>query len=340
MNLRNTPAILVVEDDPDTAVLLCESLDDHFGRDCTEHIETLQQARQIDLDQFDLALCDLNLRDGSGLDLLSIWREKREDLPVVIVTSEAGMDTAMKAIRLGAYDYVVKIGDYLFTMPLIVEKNLEVWRTKQENLRLQQELKQTLEQVRIKNQQLEEAVRQLEDLASTDPLTGLANRRTIQNALEQSFAESTRYGTDLTALMIDLDGFKQLNDSLGHQMGDKLLQSAAKVLQINSRRSDIAGRYGGDEFVVLMPHTGPETAQQLARRIQHEFLGAVRSMELGDKKCSMSMGLSSVSVARPVNADQLIAQADAALYRAKKSGKARIETHQPDKLSPAPSPMI
>ncbi len=340
MSLRNTPSILVVEDDPDTAVLLCESLADHFGRDCTKHIETMQQAQRIDLDHYDLALCDLNLRDGSGLDLLPQWLQQREDLPVVMVTSEAGMDTAMKAIRLGAYDYVVKIGDYLFTIPLIVEKNMEVWRTKQENLRLQEELKHTLEQVRIKNQQLEEAVRKLEDLASTDPLTGLANRRTIQNALEQSFAESLRYGADLTALMIDLDGFKQLNDSLGHQMGDKLLQTAARVLQANCRRSDIAGRYGGDEFVVLMPHTGPQTCQQVARRIQHEFATTTRAMELGGKMCTMSMGLSSVSVARPANADQLIAQADAALYSAKKTGKARIVTHQLDTAAEAPNPMI
>jgi diguanylate cyclase (GGDEF)-like protein len=333
---REIPHILLIEDDPDTAELIREVLADHFQEDHTKGVPRCAQALEQDLTHFDIVLSDINLPDGSGLELIPQLLSRRDDLPIVMITSEAGLDIAMQAIRHGAYDYVVKIGDYLDTIPLIVEKNLEVWRTKRDNLRLEAELKQTLEELRVKNQQLEEAVTKLEMLASTDPLTNLANRRTIELALERTFAEATRYGTDLSCLMIDLDGFKQLNDSLGHQAGDRLLQLTAKVLEANCRRSDVAGRYGGDEFVVLLPRTGPDTAQQVAGRIQQEFRSAVRASVPQDHPCGMSMGLACVSFSQPTCADQLVALADAALYRAKQSGKSRLFTHEPPQQTANP----
>ncbi len=329
MTESNCPHILLVEDDPDTAELIRETVADHFGRDRITHVTTRCDAEYQNLDQIDLVLCDLNLPDGSGLDLLDALMLQREDIPIVMVTSEAGMDVAMSAIRKGAYDYIVKIGDYLFTIPLMIEKNLEVWRTKQENVRLQAELLGMLDEVNHKNEQLEDMVEQLEQLASTDPLTGLANRRHVQQSLERSFAESARYGSDLACLMIDLDQFKQLNDSLGHQEGDRLLQTCAKVLKANCRRSDVAGRYGGDEFVVLLPHTEPELAEQVARRIQQQFNTAVRSISPKHAVCAMSMGLACVSISRPTTADQLVALADRALYRAKKIGAGCVFTEEP-----------
>ncbi len=326
MTEKSCPNILLVEDDRDTADLVRETLADHFGADRVVHAECVAEALRVDLAGIDIALLDLNLPDGSGLELMTQLLERREDLPVVMVTSEAGLDVAMKAIRQGAYDYIVKIGDYLFTIPLFIEKNLEVWRTKQENQRLQAELMQTLEEVNVKNKQLEEAVSQLEELASTDPLTGLANRRHVQQSLDRSFAESTRYGSDLACLMIDLDKFKKLNDTLGHQEGDRLLRTCARVLKANCRRSDVAGRYGGDEFVVLLPHTGPELAQQVARRIQQEFVVAVAGLGDAHAACSMSVGLACMSISHPATADQLVALADAALYRAKQTGASCVFT--------------
>lgn len=340
MSHKACPHILLIEDDRDTSDLIRETLSDHFGEDRITHAECAADTEALDLHQFEMVLCDLNLPDASGLELIDRLLARREDLPVIMVTSEAGLDTAMTAIRKGAYDYIVKIGDYLLTIPLFIEKNLQVWQTKQENLRLQAELVQTLQEVNIKNRQLEEAVEQLEQLASTDPLTGLANRRHVQQSLERSFAESTRYGTDLACLMIDLDKFKRLNDTLGHQQGDRLLQTCAKVLNANCRRSDVAGRYGGDEFVVLLPHTGPELAQQVARRIQQQFRNDVAALGPEHAVCSMSVGLACVSISKPASADQLVALADAALYRAKQSGAARVCMHEapPSLTTPAFTP--
>ncbi len=326
---KDTPHLLLVEDDLDTAELILEVLADNSGISSAIHVDHVAQAMDAQLEDFDIVLSDINLPDGSGLELISMLLEKRSDIPIVMITSEGDLDTAMDAIRRGAYDYVVKIGDYLNTIPLVVKKNLEVWRLKQDNVRLQGELEQTLEEVSVKNQQLEGLVGKLENLASTDPLTGLANRRHIQSVLEHSFAEATRYGTDLGCMMIDLDGFKPLNDTLGHQMGDRMLQSTARVLNANCRRSDVAGRYGGDEFVVLFPHTGPEFVDQVANRIQQEFASVTSSLLPENIPCQMSIGLACISIANPGNADQLVARADAALYHAKEAGKGRIALCDP-----------
>ncbi len=150
---------------------------------------------------------------------------------MILVTGEGIIENAARAIRQGAYDYIVKAGDYLFAIPLMVEKNLAIWQTKQENLRLQEQLTRTLEEVSVKNKQLEAAVKQLAAMAATDPLTGLANRRTLALTMERSFAEAVRYGHDLACIMIDLDGFKLLNDTLGHQRGDGILEAVATILK-------------------------------------------------------------------------------------------------------------
>jgi diguanylate cyclase (GGDEF)-like protein len=326
-----SPRLLVVEDDADTASLISETLADHFDCDRTRVCYSLSEALTVDLNEIDLVLSDMNLPDGTGLDLLDNFLSRRADLPIIFVTGESVLDHAMRAIRRGAYDYIVKAGDYLFTIPVMVEKNLAIWKTKQDNLRLQHELQRTLDQVKNKNQQLVAAVTKLEMVAATDPLTGLANRRAFGQALEQRFADCGRTGRDLACIMIDLDGFKALNDTLGHQTGDDLLQRVARVLEANCRRSDVAARFGGDEFVVLLPGADTSHATHIATRIADEFNLAAQSV-LGDApSCavSMSMGLSTLVSAAPANPEQIIAQADHALYRAKQSGKSRLMIYAP-----------
>lgn len=331
---RALPKLLLVEDDPDTALLIEEQLTDYFGPGCVTHVSSVAEGLAVDVSQFELVLSDMNLPDGTGTELLHAYQERRPDLPIVFVTGEGVMDNAIQAIRDGAEDYVVKAGDYLFAIPLVVEKNLQIWKTRQENRRLQEELKQTLEQVKLKNLQLEEAVQKLETMAATDPLTGLFNRRAFNQALDRSFQQAERYARDLGCIMIDLDGFKALNDNQGHQCGDELLQICARVLQANCRRSDVAGRFGGDEFVMLLPETDVAEASAVAKRIQESFLAdALARFEKDDagiaNQLGMSLGVSGLRHSRPRSPQQLLAHADNALYRAKAAGKMRIELYSP-----------
>ena len=330
MSMTQPPRLLLVEDDLDTASLILETLADHFGPGNVLHITNLSDANQVDLNQIDLVLSDMNLPDGTGLELLGRLLTRRPDLPVVLVTGESILENAITAIRQGAYDYVLKAGDYLFAIPVIVEKNLALWRVKQENHCLNAKLKQTIEEVNVKNRQLEQAVQQLQTMAATDPLTGLANRRAFNQALGRYFADAVRQGNDLAIIMVDMDNFKKLNDTLGHQRGDEILQAMARCLQASCRASDVIGRFGGDEFVVVLPQTDPLVARQVGQRIfdsfnHHLSHGAGRDAAACD--VSLSMGVACMSLTRPQSPDQLLAQADHALYRAKQQGKSRSSTY-------------
>ena len=326
--------LLLVEHDPQTASLVRQTLCGHFSAATIRHCSTVAQATAVDPAGVDLVLSDMSLPDGSGLDLLDQLLKKRPDLPVVLVTGEGVLETAIEAIRRGAYDYIVKAGDYLFAIPLTVQKNLAIWRTKHENQHLAAQLTRTLQQVRIKNRQLEKAVSELERTAATDPLTCLANRRAIADAILRMFADFRRHDRDLACIMIDLDGFKQLNDTLGHQRGDDLLQCTAGVLERYCRQSDMAGRFGGDEFIVLLPETDVATARRVARRIGERYrLESARLCTDGtvNHHLTMSMGLATLRHTHPSSPEQLMAQADDALCRAKQAGKTCVMVYQNDR---------
>ena len=128
--------------------------------------------------------------------------------------------------------------------------------------------------------------------------------------------------------MCDLDGYKKLNDTLGHQFGDKILQVTAKIVTWNLRVMDVAARYGGDEFVVLLPHASAELALNVGERIHAQFVAQMKNLVPAELCLTMSMGIASALHNQPANSDQLVALADEALYDAKHRGRIR-------RLSPA-----
>jgi diguanylate cyclase (GGDEF)-like protein len=321
----STQRLLIIEDDADQRELIRETLEDYFGRGTCHGVGSLQAALNQDLSSFDLILSDYNLPDSSSMQLIEEIR-LRCQTPVILVTGENACHMAAEAIRKGATDYIVKMGDYLFTIPLVVEKNLAVAKIKRENEELRMEIELALAQVREKNVQLEQSLKKMEEMAATDALTGLYNRRHFGKALEQSFAEAQRYDKDLACIMIDLDAYKKLNDTYGHQIGDQLLMLAGRVITANKRAMDIAARYGGDEFVVLLPHAGGEEASAVAQRIREEFFKSSAALLKREPTngVSMSVGIGTLKANHPVHADQLLTFADAALYAAKDAGRNRI----------------
>ena len=324
----------LIEDDPDTASLIQETLIDHFGESCVHCCASVAQAKEAQVDQIDLVLSDMNLPDGSGLEVLKHMLAQRSDLPIVFVTAEGNLENAITAIGQGAYDYIVKTGDYLFSIPLIVEKNLAIWKTKSENMHLQQQLARTLEQVKVKNKLLERAVKQLQMMAATDPLTWLANRRAFGDAMTRTFAEARRAGHNTACIMLDLDGLKKFNDTYGHQQGDELLKAVARLLKRCCRESDVAGRFGGDEFIILLPQADQRIASQVAQRVQEGFIDELRELSddpIIESAVTLSMGLATLVPDNATNPQQLIAQADQSLYLAKEAGKNRLVIYSHDK---------
>jgi two-component system cell cycle response regulator len=315
--------LLIIDDDQDQRDLTREVLEDRFGKGCVDEAATGGEARAKDLGSYDMILSDYNLPDCTGLDLLDDIR-LRCRTPVIMVTGENVSDYAAEAIRRGATDYVVKVGNYFFTIPLVVEKNLTVAKLTTENQQLHNELTRSLAEVNEKNQQLNAALKRVEELAATDALTGLYNRRHFSMVLGQLFAESNRYQTDLTVAMIDLDAYKQLNDTLGHQMGDEMLVLVGGILRASMRKADVAARYGGDEFVLLLPRADAAEATQLVSRIREVYKEKSAQLTKRDLGMTMSIGIASVSANHPSSAEELIAKADAALYASKSAGRDRI----------------
>ncbi|HEU5394041.1 MAG TPA: GGDEF domain-containing protein, partial [Candidatus Methylomirabilis sp.] len=161
----------------------------------------------------------------------------------------------------------------------------------------------------------------LEQLTLLDDLTGLPNRRFLRKRLEEEFTRAERHRTPLACVLYDLDNFKQVNDQWGHGRGDEVLQQVAQLLEANVRASDVVARYGGEEFVVLLPMTDESGALAEARRMckvirTHRMMGAAREIRL-----SASAGVGIFPGPDIRTAEDLLYQADRALYRAKDAGK-------------------
>ncbi len=179
------------------------------------------------------------------------------------------------------------------------------------------------------NAELEDRVlqrtRQLKDLAERDPLTGLYNRRHLNEVLSRRFAEAERYGNDLSCMMIDLDNFKEVNDQFGHEMGDNLLILTGSVIASQMRGADVGARFGGDEFCILLPQTSAEQAHQMGTRIVESFQEELQSRLSGHTvRFGVSVGVAGMQELNLVHPDELVKAADKALYNAKEAGKNRI----------------
>jgi diguanylate cyclase (GGDEF)-like protein len=230
---------------------------------------------------------------------------------------------ATNKIAAGSYDTQVAVdrSDVIGGLARSFNEMVKTVKRQQDDLaaankQLDRDLELALADLKVKNARLEE-------LAATDPLTGLYNRRHFGRVLEQLFSEASRYSDDLACVMIDLDGYKPINDAFGHAVGDRLLTVAAKVISANMRRMDVAARYGGDEFVLLLPRANSADAATVAERIREEYRVASAAVLQRRQGVTMSVGIVALRAGRPSTADHLVTQADAALYQAKAAGRDR-----------------
>ncbi len=259
----------------------------------------------------DIVLLDVILPDITGYEVcrwLKLNSDTRE-IPIIMLTVKGSVSDKVTGLEAGADDYLPKPFDE-------IELNARIYaclRTKA----LQDELKQ-------KNRQLEELLEKVKILASTDPLTKLSNRRHFEVVLENEFKRAARYNSPLACLMIDIDYFKKINDGYGHHTGDLVLHEIAHIIENAIREIDVTARWGGEEFVVLLPQTGKEGALQSASRIlkaivTHKFTC------LPDKKITASIGIASLPDPSINTGEKLIDASDIAMYEAKRKGRNRTE---------------
>ncbi len=176
--------------------------------------------------------------------------------------------------------------------------------------------------IALLEERVEERTRELAALSVTDALTRIKNRRGLMDSLEQEMQRSHRYQQPLSILLIDLDNFKAINDQFGHNGGDAVLIATARILTGISRSADVVGRYGGEEFLAILPQTSEEEALQLGQRLCQEVAANRVSMNQREIAFTCSIGITELSPTD--NRDELLQRADQGLYEAKRRGKNQI----------------
>jgi diguanylate cyclase (GGDEF)-like protein len=180
----------------------------------------------------------------------------------------------------------------------------------------------------IQKRRIESQQKQLEQMAYYDPLTDLPNRRLLEKLIKRELASVQRYGQETVIIMLDVDDFKLINDTYGHQVGDSILMQLADLLQNNVRETDTVARFGGEEFIILMPNTSVEEGYSFAERIRKTIMEKVFSVGSVTLQITSSFGVSSMGDINSQNLEDYYLLADKALYLAKQSGKNRVEKAQ------------
>ena len=211
---------------------------------------------------------------------------------------------------------------------------LSVWQDLTERKEAEQQINDYMVILEFQKSQLEETNTVLEALATTDGLTGLKNHRTFQAKLSEEHARAARYHQPLSLLLLDVDHFKQYNDSFGHPAGDAVLHGVAEILERTARDTDVPARYGGEEFAVLLPQTHESGALVIAERVRAAIADAAWEM----RPITVSVGVCTLSLDTPTPAS-MVAFADQALYASKEAGRNRISHGNPSAplLSPRPA---
>ena len=311
--MRDKPDVMdariLIVDDRGANVLLLEQLLQAVGY---RHVMSTQDPFAVcDLhraNNFDLILLDLQMPGMDGFAVMAglaqIETQAKGYVPVLAITVQPGHK--LRALAAGAKDFIAKPFE------------LEELKTRIHNLL----------EVRLLHKKLSNAVNTLETMALQDALTGLANRRLLMDRLNQSRLSSARTHNHCALMFMDLDKFKQLNDTLGHDMGDQLLQQVSARLLLCVREGDCVARFGGDEFVVLLDALSQNAADaaQQAQSVARKILQMMQQpFDLQGHSVAASLSVGSVIfLGAQEPADEVLRQADLAMYRAKAMGRGRL----------------
>jgi diguanylate cyclase (GGDEF)-like protein len=305
--VKRKETILIVDDEPAMRAIFARLLS-RAGYRVAQAADGLAAMEEIGRDPPDLVVCDWMMPGMDGLEVCRRLKARERDVPfIILVSAKTDPDDFGAGIEAGADGYLAKpvqSGEFLAQ----VRAGLRIRRLEQRLVALNQEL---------------------ERLAVTDPVTDFANRRAFTARLRHEFDRQARSGEPFGLLMIDVDRFKQCNDSLGHQTGDSALRETAAVMGRQLRAADLLARWGGDEFAVVLPGDAPEQALACAERLR----AAVHQAGLAGGTITISVGAASAP-ADGDEPDRLIYSADQALYAAKRAGRNRAIAAST--LQPAP----
>lgn len=295
ITLRHAPEpyrVLVIDDDPAlvshyTQTLAAASMASLGVTQASMLLDAISQH------QPELVLMDLYMPDCNGIEATQVIRQDPQyaSLPIVFLTTESGLLQEQQAFRTGADDFLrkpISDAELIFAVSIRAER-----------------------------------FRALTALVRQDSMTGLYNHLSFKLHLDGEMDRSRRSGKPLSVIMLDIDHFKYVNDTYGHPQGDRVIKSLAHLLRKRLRKSDVIGRYGGEEFAVAMPDTRVELAASILDELREQFRQLRYTTHQGGFACTFSAGVAKCKTLDSV--DSVLKAADQALYQAKKSGRNRVE---------------
>jgi two-component system cell cycle response regulator len=296
--------VLVVDDSPVARKLVEHALP--LDRYAIFNAKTGQEALELFAKyRPGLVITDWLMPDLSGIELC---RRLRADFHncftyIILLTGVSEKSKVVAGLQAGADEYLTK--------PFHAEELLARAEVGKRIVALHREL--------------EEKNRLLEQLALTDPLTGLPNRRAIEQWGTRQLSGAIRHDFQLVVVEADLDQFKAINDTYGHDAGDAVLRRFSEILKINTRQCDISGRIGGDEFLLVITYVDPEGIQTAIERIREQLQACTFSFAGTEVRVTASFGIADFRRGQSSDFNRLIVQADVALYSAKRLGRNRVE---------------
>ena len=310
-NEQECPArILIVDDHEDNVELLKVRLES-WGYATDEAHDGVEALAHVDSAPPDLILLDVMMPKVDGMEVAR--RVKANPslpfIPIIMQTALDSTEDKVEGLESGADDYITKPIDFA---------ELKA------RLRSMLRIKRLQEELEERERQLLEANERLRHMSQTDGLTGLDNRRHLEERLEEMFEHARRLNEPFSCVMCDLDRFKSVNDTFGHQAGDAVLRQFARILKGQAREIDRAGRYGGEEFMLLLPGTVLDAAVTFAERVRKDVEAHTFTFEGKTIRRTASFGVGGWPHPRVSGCDALVRAADDALYVAKETGRNRV----------------
>lgn len=308
MHPESPSSVLIVDDNSKNLQVLADILgNEHYkvalAKDGGKALKFVRKRRP------DLILLDIMMPQLDGFEVCRLLKADAEtrDIPVIFISALTETEDKLKGFRAGGVDYVTK--------PFQKEEVLARVKT-------HLDLKRSQEALKTAYFKLRKAYEELEIAARTDSLTRLSNRRDMMDKIKYEKEKTDRNGKPFALILADIDDFKAFNDRYGHDCGDSVLVTVSDVIRGRVRKQDTAARWGGEEFLLLLPETEGDGARTLAASIQTAL--AESEMVYDDQSLSVTLTLGISLCGRGMDIDQCIKTADEALYDGKRAGKDRV----------------
>jgi diguanylate cyclase (GGDEF)-like protein len=296
--------VLLIDDDPVTKEIIFSYLET-LGNDLCYAKSAEEGLDLLSEEKYDIVICDFILPGMNGMELCKEIRRREEGsldyTYFIMITHKLSKEVFNNSLSCGADDFIFK--------PFDENEFISRFRA---GVRIIELIKR-----------LKSAKQEIEEISRTDYLTGIYNRRALMEILSAELFRSIREKTELCAAILDLDNFKNVNDVYGHFVGDEVLKGFVEIAKSCIRRYDVIGRFGGEEFIIILPKTTKETGYMVMERIRSTLEDKGIKTSSGTINITVSIGVACTCDSK--NVDQLIHDADISLYKAKTSGRNRVE---------------